>query len=210
MLLTHHRRYTAAAIISRPAMYRRRYTYLFTVACHIAYRTSSTCAHDTAHGTQISCRFHRGELACYLPARGDMPKSLAQAARLRRRPARPPCCARRRERRRCAQARPHRTRPRARAALARPAQPYTCLTARRPSLTPPPCVCRATALLRRAERAPRAWRRRGAHPLLEVRSVRLLPRAACTTLNLSPPHASAPLPTSCSLARCARRCSRPC
>ena len=33
------------------------------------------------------------------------------------------------------------TRPRARAALARPAQPYTCLTARRPSLTPPPCVC---------------------------------------------------------------------
>ena len=31
--------------------------------------------------------------------------------------------------------------------------------------------------------------------------MRLLPRAACTTLNLSPPHASAPLPTSCSLAR---------
>ena len=49
MLLTLHRRYTAAAIISRAAMYRRRYTYLFTVACHITYRTSSTCAHDTGH-----------------------------------------------------------------------------------------------------------------------------------------------------------------
>ena len=145
----------------------------------------------------------------YLPARGRCPSPWRRRRGCVGGPLGPraaPVVARRRIARRHART----TRPRARAALARPPQPYTCLTARRPSLTPPPCVCRATALLRRAERAPRAWRRRGAHPLLEVRSVRLLPSAACTTLNLSPPHASAPLPTSCSLARCARRCSRPC
>ena len=56
---------------------------------------------------EVSLAFFGRDEACYLPARGDMPESMAQAARLRRRPARPPCCARRRERRRCAQARPH-------------------------------------------------------------------------------------------------------
>ena len=99
---------------------------------------------------------------------GAMFKSLAQAARLRRRPARPPCCARRRERRRCAQARPHH--PAQSTRSPRASCPALHVPDRAPPFADPTavCLCRATAGLGRAEQAPRAWRRRGAHPLLEV------------------------------------------
>ena len=108
-----------------------------------------------------------GRTSTYLP-HGAMPKSLAQAARLRRRPARPPCCARRRERRRCAQARPHH--PAQSTRSPRASCPALHVPDRAPPFADPTavCLCRATAGLGRAEQAPRAWRRRGAHPLLEV------------------------------------------